>query len=175
MPLRHLLLHPFYRHLFGPVDLSFGKSRQQHTKAAPTAHGPSGAGSPHGYRVFLVCDLRMCLVQETDPRRSFCSARADDCCLAAQLPTSHHPNTPIGPACFLSRKQASLVSVLLPNFLFFSLFLKVFHKYVPGGKISESGPLAQRHRCWRRANTSRRQRPWRRALGLEANVAVTWQ
>ena len=37
------------------------------------------------------------------------------------------------------------------------------------GKISKSGPLARRHRCWRLAYTSRR-----RALRLEADVAVTW-
>ena len=59
-------------------------------------------------------------------------------------------------------------------FYFLAFFFIVFHKYVNGGKISESGLLAQRHRCWRRANTSRRQRPWRRALGLGTNVEVTW-
>ena len=57
-----------------------------------------------------------------------------------------------------------------PNFLLFSSFFKVFHKQTSGGKISESGLLARRHRCWRRANTSRRQRPQRRAPGLEADV-----
>ena len=36
-----------------------------------------------------------------------------------------------------------------PNFLFFSPFLKKFHKYTPGCKISKSRPLARRHRCWR--------------------------
>ena len=39
----------------------------------------------------------------------------------------------------------------------------------------ESGRLGRRHRCWRRANTSRRRRPWRRALGLKTHVEVTWQ
>ena len=32
------------------------------------------------------------------------------------------------------------------NFLFFSFFLKFFHKYVHGGMISNSRPLAWRHR-----------------------------
>ena len=63
----------------------------------------------------------------------------------------------------------------LPTFLFFSPFLKFFHKYAPGGMISKSRPLARRHRWWRRVYTSRRYRFWGLGLRLDADVAVTWQ
>ena len=41
--------------------------------------------------------------------------------------------------------------------------------------LLKSGPLARRHRWWRRAYMSQRHRFWRRGLGLGANVAVAWQ
>ena len=69
------------------------------------------------------------------------------------------------------RAKAVEVGAVCPNFL--ALFSKKFHKYVSRGKILKSRPLARRHRCWRRAYTSRRQRC--RALDLEADMAVTWQ
>ena len=66
-------------------------------------------------------------------------------------------------------------NTLRPNFLFFSPFLKKIHKYVPEGMLSKSGPLAQRHRWWRRSYTSRRHRFWRLGLGLDVDMTVTWQ
>ena len=35
----------------------------------------------------------------------------------------------------------------ISEFFIFSPFLKFFHKYASGGRISESGPVARRHRC----------------------------
>ena len=56
--------------------------------------------------------------------------------------------------------ELTLPCAQLPKFLFFSPFLKNFHKYVPRGMFSKSGPLARRHRWWRRAYKFWRQRVW---------------
>ena len=69
-----------------------------------------------------------------------------------------------------------IVAIRRSEFFYFLVyFLNFFHEYTSGGKILKSGPLAQRYRCWRRVYTSRRHRPWHRALRLEADVEVTWQ
>ena len=63
--------------------------------------------------------------------------------------------------------ESSLTSSIYgrPEFFYFFglFFFTVIHKYVSGGMILKSGPLARRHRRWRRG------------LGLDADVTVTWQ
>ena len=61
-----------------------------------------------------------------------------------------------------------------PNFLFFSLFLKNIHKYIPSDLIFVYRPRSRRHGFWRRENTSRRHGQWRRGLDEASDVAVTW-
>ena len=62
----------------------------------------------------------------------------------------------------LSVDPRGLGTIPVPGFFYFlAFFLKFFHKYAPGGKISKSRPLARRHSCWHRAYTAWRQRCWR--------------
>ena len=72
------------------------------------------------------------------------------------------------------RLNQSKNKLLRPTFLFFNFF-KVFHEYVFGGMLLKSGPLARRHRWWRRTYKSRRQRVCRLGRshvgGVDADLA----
>ena len=76
--------------------------------------------------------------------------------------------------CMSSTHHNQMGLYSFPNFLFFGPFLKVCHKYAPGGMLLKFGLLARRHRWWRRDYTSQRHRFWRLAFGFGADVAMTW-
>ena len=64
-----------------------------------------------------------------------------------------------------SRPDHELVMLYGSDQLFYFLAFFLIHKHASGCMILKSGPLARRHRCWRRAYTSRHHRFWRLGRG----------